>query len=164
MAPRSSAISANKKGPQRAPFLLADRVGFEPTEPLQARRISSAVPSTTRPPVRRRRYLSGQLMASSFGHSDFSAARAYCAQCSRYGRRHVQQTSAVHGPNLDQPGGLPTKRGRPGSDYPHASCCGPSAIKAIRTQDAGLDGLPIVSVLTRHTVLPTSSAISSAPV
>ena len=30
---------------------VADRVGFEPTEPLQARRISSAVPSTTRPPV-----------------------------------------------------------------------------------------------------------------
>src|SRR3954469_3145974 len=36
-----------KKGPQ-GPLLLADRVGFEPTEPLQARRISSAVPSTTR--------------------------------------------------------------------------------------------------------------------
>src|ERR1019366_7469039 len=43
---------------------LADRVGFEPTEPLQARRISSAVPSTTRPPVRRRRYWSGWGLAS----------------------------------------------------------------------------------------------------
>jgi transposase len=40
--------------PVWTPFLMADRVGFEPTEPLQARRISSAVPSTTRPPVRRR--------------------------------------------------------------------------------------------------------------
>src|SRR5882757_4840787 len=44
--------SAIKKSPQGA-LLMADRVGFEPTEPLQARRISSAVPSTTRPPVHR---------------------------------------------------------------------------------------------------------------
>ena len=32
--------------------LMADRVGFEPTIPVKVLRISSAVPSTTRPPVR----------------------------------------------------------------------------------------------------------------
>jgi hypothetical protein len=31
---------------------MAERVGFEPTVPLQARRISSAVHSTTLPPLR----------------------------------------------------------------------------------------------------------------
>jgi len=31
---------------------MAERVGFEPTVPLQARRISSAVQSTTLPPLR----------------------------------------------------------------------------------------------------------------
>ena len=31
--------------------LLAERVGFEPTVPFQARRISSAVLSTTQPPL-----------------------------------------------------------------------------------------------------------------
>src|ERR1700744_2569210 len=31
---------------------LADRVGFEPTNPVKGLRISSAVPSTARPPVR----------------------------------------------------------------------------------------------------------------
>lgn len=34
---------------------MAERVGFEPTVPLQARRISSAVLSTTQPPLRLRR-------------------------------------------------------------------------------------------------------------
>ena len=33
-------------------LFLADRVGFEPTIPVKVLRISSAVPSTTRPPVR----------------------------------------------------------------------------------------------------------------
>ena len=32
--------------------LLAERVGFEPTVPLRVRRISSAVLSTTQPPLR----------------------------------------------------------------------------------------------------------------
>ncbi len=34
---------------------MAERVGFEPTVPLQARRISSAVLSTTQPPLPKRR-------------------------------------------------------------------------------------------------------------
>src|SRR4051812_15606964 len=46
---------------------MADRVGFEPTVPLQVRRISSAVPSTTRPPVRRPEYRSRRGKASRFG-------------------------------------------------------------------------------------------------
>src|SRR6185437_4423215 len=33
-------------------LFLSDRVGFEPTIPVKVLRISSAVPSTTRPPVR----------------------------------------------------------------------------------------------------------------
>ena len=36
----------------RYPEVLAERVGFEPTVPFQARRISSAVHSTTLPPLR----------------------------------------------------------------------------------------------------------------
>jgi hypothetical protein len=46
-------LRARKKPGARPGFFLADRVGFEPTIPLQVCRISSAVPSTTRPPVRR---------------------------------------------------------------------------------------------------------------
>src|SRR5579863_8924301 len=45
---------SQQKRPRKGAFLLADRVGFEPTVRLHVRRISSAVPSTTRPPVRRR--------------------------------------------------------------------------------------------------------------
>ena len=44
--------TANKKGAKRAPFLMADREGFEPPVQSPVRRISSAVHSTTLPPVR----------------------------------------------------------------------------------------------------------------
>jgi hypothetical protein len=35
--------------------VMAERVGFEPTVPLQARRISNPVLSTTQPPLQSRR-------------------------------------------------------------------------------------------------------------
>src|SRR4051812_10170447 len=44
---------AKRRTDLRASAQLADGVRFELTVPLQVRRISSAVPSTTRPPVRR---------------------------------------------------------------------------------------------------------------
>lgn len=46
---------------------MAERVGFEPTVPSQARRISSAVLSTTQPPLRfagRRMCCAGCLIAA----------------------------------------------------------------------------------------------------
>lgn len=54
------APSAIKKG-AHGPSFMADRVGFEPTIPLQVCRISSAVPSTARPPVRGRPDTKGPL-------------------------------------------------------------------------------------------------------
>ena len=48
---------------------VAERVGFEPTVPLPARRISSAVLSTTQPPLRetKRQGPEGQSVAGSAG-------------------------------------------------------------------------------------------------
>jgi hypothetical protein len=51
----STRSSSTKKGPVKGPVFMAERVGFEPTVPLRVRRISSAVLSTTQPPLRRGR-------------------------------------------------------------------------------------------------------------
>ena len=46
-------LTRNKNGPTGGPFLfLAERVGFEPTDVLRHRLISSQVHSTTLPPLR----------------------------------------------------------------------------------------------------------------
>ena len=44
---------------------MAERVGFEPTVPLPARRISSAVLSTTQPPLRNPQVPAGRTGAGS---------------------------------------------------------------------------------------------------
>ena len=54
---------------------MADRVGFEPTIPLQVCRISSAVPSTARPPVRRALIRKRVLEGKSLGFQNFLLVR-----------------------------------------------------------------------------------------
>lgn len=49
---------------------MAERVGFEPTIPLQVCRISSAVHSTTLPPLRMRERLRCALLLNINGRAD----------------------------------------------------------------------------------------------
>lgn len=49
---------------------MAERVGFEPTIPLQVCRISSAVHSTTLPPLRMRERLRCALLININGRAD----------------------------------------------------------------------------------------------
>ena len=48
---------------------MAERVGFEPTVPVKVLRISSAVQSTTLPPLRIHFRPGGELVEGSFGRS-----------------------------------------------------------------------------------------------
>ena len=56
---------------------MADRVGFEPTIPLQVCRISSAVPSTARPPVRRALIRKHVPEGKSLGLQNFLSVRYF---------------------------------------------------------------------------------------
>jgi hypothetical protein len=53
--------------------VLAERVGFEPTVPLRVLRISSAVHSTTLPPLRRSRADAGSARIEGAMHSGAGA-------------------------------------------------------------------------------------------
>ena len=67
---RSSAGYKVSRQPETsAGGFVAERVGFEPTVRLPVRRISSAVLSTTQPPLRSRRMPPGRRLRSGAGSS-----------------------------------------------------------------------------------------------
>ena len=66
---------------------MAERVGFEPTIPLQVCRISSAVHSTTLPPLRMRERLRCALLLNINGRAD-KRNFAFVSQIIRLERAH----------------------------------------------------------------------------
>ena len=79
---------------------MAERVGFEPTVPVRARRISSAVHSTTLPPLRgagalRRKEPSGQAGASSESDRGWQAPECLLATLSRITLGVMRQTDRL---------------------------------------------------------------------
>ena len=79
--PTASASRANKNGPVRAVFVcgLAERVGFEPTDGLPHRLISSQVHSTTLPPLHMMAFYNNPVFGRGFRHK-VNPLRAFCLE------------------------------------------------------------------------------------
>lgn len=72
---------------------MAERVGFEPTIPLQVCRISSAVHSTTLPPLRMRERLRCALLININGRAD-KRNLVFVSQIIRHARGHEEGVGA----------------------------------------------------------------------
>ena len=94
---------------------MAERVGFEPTIPLRVCRISSAVPSTTRPPLR-----SGPGSRGYYPHSSTGRRRSSRhIRDGRWKRKHAvapargwrYRSSEAHGQGCDPRGRMHVSKG-----------------------------------------------------